>query len=224
MSQSPFKTGAPSGPARDFQPPTGSQLLRQLGVIALVLVVWSGLLAGFATLTGKPAQEPVGQTPPTEAPGPTAAPTLAPAAETPTQTPEVETDEEATPIAKAPTEALPTNTPLPPPTDTPPPAPTDTPPPAEPGVSFAADVLPIFESRCLQCHGENRIEGDLVLNSYQAVMTDSESGPSVLPGDAAHSRLVELIVSGDMPRRGPRLTPAQIQTITDWIDAGALDN
>ena len=46
----------------------------------------------------------------------------------------------------------------------------------------------------------------------------------VVPGDAANSYLVELIVSGEMPRRGPTLLPAEIEAIREWIDAGALDN
>jgi hypothetical protein len=30
--------------------------------------------------------------------------------------------------------------------------------------------------------------------------------------------------SGKMPKRGPKLTAEQIQTISDWINAGALNN
>jgi hypothetical protein len=36
--------------------------------------------------------------------------------------------------------------------------------------------------------------------------------------------LVTLAASGKMPKRGPKLTPIQIQVLTDWVNAGALDN
>jgi hypothetical protein len=94
----------------------------------------------------------------------------------------------------------------------------------EPTVRFSQDVLPILESRCVQCHDNTRSEGGLLLNSYQAVMAGSSEGPAIIPGDSAHSILVELIVSGRMPRRGPGLTPGEIEIITRWVDDGALDN
>ena len=39
-----------------------------------------------------------------------------------------------------------------------------------------------------------------------------------------NSELVRQIVLGKMPRRAPKLLPDQIQAITDWVNAGALDN
>ena len=84
--------------------------------------------------------------------------------------------------------------------------------------------MPIFERRCVKCHGGERTAEGLILNSYADVMTGSWNGPVVEPGSAADSYLVEQIVSGDMPKREPRLLPAEIRTISDWIDAGALDN
>jgi hypothetical protein len=55
-------------------------------------------------------------------------------------------------------------------------------------------------------------------------MAGSWNGPVIEPGNAADSLLVEQIVSGDMPKKEPRLLPAEIRAISDWIDAGALDN
>ncbi|MEN8242012.1 MAG: c-type cytochrome domain-containing protein [Chloroflexota bacterium] len=97
---------------------------------------------------------------------------------------------------------------------------------AEPveGVSFAADVLPILQSRCLTCHGGDRIEGELVMLSYAELMLGSESGAVILPGDAAGSLLYELASTGKMPKRGANLNTVQLETILAWINAGALDN
>jgi len=36
--------------------------------------------------------------------------------------------------------------------------------------------------------------------------------------------LVELVTTQKMPKRGPKLTPPQIQIITDWVNQGALNN
>ncbi|MCB2178589.1 hypothetical protein KQH61_04155 [bacterium] len=91
-------------------------------------------------------------------------------------------------------------------------------------VSFATDVLPIFESRCIQCHGGDKTEGDLVLLTYAQMMEGGEDGQVVIPGDADNSLLAQLIIDQKMPKRGPKLTPAQTQIIVDWINEGALDN
>ena len=91
-------------------------------------------------------------------------------------------------------------------------------------VSFANDVLPIFESRCKNCHGGNRSEEGLDLLTYADIMNGSKNGPVVLPGNATNSLLIELLVNQKMPKRGPKLTPSQIQPIIDWINQGALEN
>jgi hypothetical protein len=56
------------------------------------------------------------------------------------------------------------------------------------------------------------------------LLAGSFNGPVIEPGNAEDSYLVELIVSGEMPKRAPRLLPAQIRAIVDWINAGAPDN
>ena len=91
-------------------------------------------------------------------------------------------------------------------------------------VSFANDLLPLLNNRCANCHGANRTEEGLNLLSYAAIMSGSKNGAVVTPGDADNSLLVELLVSQEMPKRGPKLTPTQIQPIIDWINQGALNN
>jgi hypothetical protein len=55
-------------------------------------------------------------------------------------------------------------------------------------------------------------------------MAGSENGPVVIPGDSVASILVQQIVSGEMPKRAPKLPPSEIETIATWVDEGALDN
>ena len=97
-------------------------------------------------------------------------------------------------------------------------------PPQGAEVSFSADVLPIFEARCQSCHGTGRAEVGLSLASHADVMAGSDYGPVVVPSSSDTSRLIEVVVSGEMPVGGRPLAESEIQTISDWIDAGAPDN
>jgi mono/diheme cytochrome c family protein len=91
-------------------------------------------------------------------------------------------------------------------------------------VSFAIDVMPIFQSRCFNCHGGERVNEGLRMGSYDEILAGSDNGPIIVPGDAASSLLVELVTNQKMPKRGPKLTPPQVQLITDWVNSGALNN
>lgn len=91
-------------------------------------------------------------------------------------------------------------------------------------VSFKDNVLPIFEQHCAECHGDEKSEDGLKLIRYRTVIGGSQNGPVIVPGDPDNSYLVELVVSGKMPKEGDPLTPAEIDIIKAWITAGALDN
>ena len=233
MTDSYWRTGSPAPRRERIVWPSLVEALRQFVIVIVVGLLWGGLFFGYLRLTSPQVETPgLSQT---EAAAviitPTATPSITPllathtATASPIDTPTVPT------LAGMPEPTMsetPAPQPSPTPTDTPEPSPTptDTPAPAEvtDAVSFSGDVLPIFERRCVKCHGGERTEEGLILNSYADVMTGSWNGPVVEPGSAADSYLVEQIVSGDMPKREPRLLPAEIRTISDWIDAGALDN
>ena len=91
-------------------------------------------------------------------------------------------------------------------------------------VSYAKDVRPILESRCKKCHMGEHVSEGLDMNTYESLLKGSQNGPVINPGNAGDSLLVQKIMKGEMPKRGPKLTPVQIQIITDWINAGALNN
>lgn len=142
-----------------------------------------------------------------------------------TSAPESAPTEAVAPATEAPTEVPPstdTAAPTEPPTATEAPA---TQPAAEGAtVSFATDIFPIFESRCIGCHGGERTQEGLDLKTHASLMAGSSNGFVVTPGDAVNSLLVEMVATQKMPKRGPKLTPPQIQLITDWVNQGALDN
>ena len=97
-------------------------------------------------------------------------------------------------------------------------------------VSFAKDILPIFEKRCAKCHGaedengEVRTEVSLNLLEYERVMVGSEFGTVIEAGDPDGSFLLDMIVAGDMPEEGDKVPEEEIALIRAWIEAGALNN
>lgn len=88
-------------------------------------------------------------------------------------------------------------------------------------VNFNDDVLPIFVQHCAECHGDDNPDEGLVLTSYSDVMAGSIYGSVIRPNDVEGSYLIELVESGQMPKRGDDLTPTEIQTIVAWVEAGA---
>lgn len=92
-------------------------------------------------------------------------------------------------------------------------------------VDFARDVQPVLEARCYKCHGPQRHEGGLRLDVRSLAQRGGDSGPVIVPGNAAGSVLVERLRSSDaalrMPAEGEPLEPAQIELIVRWIDEGA---
>ncbi|MCC9600327.1 hypothetical protein LOC67_07120 [Stieleria sp. JC731] len=87
-------------------------------------------------------------------------------------------------------------------------------------VSFKDDVAPILANKCGSCH-VTRSQGRFSLASYQALMKGPPEGVVVFAGDVIGSRLIETIETGDMPRGGGQVTPAELKTLKDWIIQGA---
>ncbi len=148
---------------------------------------------------------------------PAGTPTTTP---TPTVTPTPTIPPTPTPIPVTP------GAPSPTPSSTPTPSPSPTPAPTLDlaNVSFKNNVLPLFEQHCTECHGGSEPEQGLTLENYAGVMNGSFNGPVIEPGNVENSYLIEMITTGKMPKKGPRLTPEEIQIITEWVKAGAKDN
>lgn len=92
-------------------------------------------------------------------------------------------------------------------------------------VDFDHEVVPILKNRCIECHTGDKKKGGLSLNDRAGLMAGSENGPVVVAGDAAGSRLIEVVTSDDpdasMPPKGERLTEAEVAVLRRWIDEGA---
>jgi hypothetical protein len=98
------------------------------------------------------------------------------------------------------------------------------PPPAAHQVDFSREIKPILERSCLQCHGHGRNKGDFQIDSRDTFLKGGESGAEVVVGRSAESRLIKLVMGFDpddqMPKKGTKLTPAQIGLLRAWIDQG----
>ena len=109
------------------------------------------------------------------------------------------------------------------------------------GVSYSADVQPIFQERCLECHdgaGEGIAASGFGVNDYAAVMKGTTLGPVVIPGSSISSTLYLVIAQKTAPEiqmpphhaeawaegRGSPLSDEDVGTIAAWIDQGAKDN
>lgn len=93
-------------------------------------------------------------------------------------------------------------------------------------VDFKADVAPIFEQKCVGCHGPDKQKGKLRLDSLENALKGGKGGPALKPGDPDASELikrVELPKDNDdhMPTEGDPLSKEQITILREWIKAGA---
>ncbi len=95
---------------------------------------------------------------------------------------------------------------------------------AEPAAAptFEKDVRPVFLAKCGKCHGDETRKAELSLTSPSGIRKGSESGPILTPGQAAKSRLYEVVRDGEMPpeQKNP-LTADEAELLRRWIDAGA---
>ena len=88
---------------------------------------------------------------------------------------------------------------------------------------IAQDAYAIFEQSCLICHGPDGAYKETLLIEYNALIT--ENGP-VVPENPEASRLYKRLLGEGgplMPLGGPPLPDSQIQTVKNWILAGAPD-
>jgi len=89
---------------------------------------------------------------------------------------------------------------------------------ADAKVDFAREVQPLFQQKCVVCHGAKQHVAGLRLD-------DRDSARRVIqPGNAATSKLIVMVkgASGKlMPPVGAKLTDEQIAILTRWIDQGA---
>ena len=98
------------------------------------------------------------------------------------------------------------------------------PPPSTTQIDFDHDVKPVL-ARCYVCHGPQQQMNGLRLDRPGDAERGGYSGPAIVPGKSAESRLIHLVAGLEkdivMPPGGDRLTSAEIGILRAWIDQGA---
>jgi mono/diheme cytochrome c family protein len=85
------------------------------------------------------------------------------------------------------------------------------------------EIGPVFEARCVNCHGPLGAGKGLRLDSYEGAMAGSTDGPVLIAGDPDGSELVKRIRGQSVPRMpflGPPLPPEELDLIVRWTEAG----
>ncbi|MDP1590185.1 MAG: c-type cytochrome domain-containing protein [Prosthecobacter sp.] len=87
--------------------------------------------------------------------------------------------------------------------------------------AFQKDVLPIFEEKCLRCHGGKRRGGKLDMRTLEAMLTGGDTGPAIKQGNADKSLLIELIHHQEMPPKKEKsvVTSSELDLLRRWIDS-----
>jgi hypothetical protein len=93
-------------------------------------------------------------------------------------------------------------------------------------IDFHAEIQPILEARCYDCHQGGKAKGGLRLDRQVSALKGGKSdGPAIVPKSAAASALIQRITTSDpdeiMPPKGDALGANEISLLTRWINEGA---
>lgn len=93
-------------------------------------------------------------------------------------------------------------------------------------ISYNEQIRPIFNKKCLACHGGVRKQGGFSLLFEEDAFAATESGkPAIVAGRHQQSELFRRLTHSDpelrMPLDNDPLSPEEIDLIARWIDQGA---
>ena len=99
----------------------------------------------------------------------------------------------------------------------------DVPAPADKQVDFKADIKPILEMHCVECHREGKVKSELRLDVKEEALKGGIEGPWFDTADSAHSLLIELTLGINpdfdrMPPKGDPLTSDQVALLRAVAD------
>ncbi|HTE23754.1 DUF1553 domain-containing protein [Flavitalea sp.] len=94
-------------------------------------------------------------------------------------------------------------------------------------IDFNTEVKPIFNSKCITCHGGVKRESGFSVLFRTEALANAESGkPAIIPGDPENSEMIRRLTLNDpeerMPFKHEPLTKDQISTLRQWIKEGAV--
>lgn len=95
--------------------------------------------------------------------------------------------------------------------------------------SFSKDILPILRANCFGCHQDAKKLGGYLMTDFATLLAGGETGSAaIVPGKSSESHLIHEVklVDGkaEMPKTGKPLSEIEIDLLTRWIDAGAVND
>lgn len=100
--------------------------------------------------------------------------------------------------------------------------------PVEQALVFNDVIKPIFEEKCVSCHGEGNVKGGLSLDDIADMLKGGKTGPLFVAGEPEVSLLIKRLhlPKGDKKRMPPvskpQLADDEIALLSAWIRSGAL--
>ena len=93
-------------------------------------------------------------------------------------------------------------------------------------IDFNTEVKPIFNKRCISCHGGVKRQGGFSVLFRSDALSDTESGkPAIVPGHPEKSEMIRRLNLSDpeerMPYKHEALSKTDINTLTEWVKQGA---
>ena len=95
---------------------------------------------------------------------------------------------------------------------------------ADQGPRFLDEVQPLVAAKCIACHGREKQEGGLRLDSLAAARAGGDRGPAIVPGNPDKSLFARAIAFSDPDLQMPpkqKLSAKEIALLTEWIKSGA---
>src|SRR4051812_615075 len=97
---------------------------------------------------------------------------------------------------------------------------------AEDDAFFERKIRPILAGTCFKCHGGEKTNGKLRVDTREMLLKGGRSGPARVPGDADKSLLMRALrhakeVEPMPPPPGKKLSDASIADFALWVKNGA---
>src|SRR5207247_11272489 len=77
-------------------------------------------------------------------------------------------------------------------------------------IDFYRDLYPVLKANCISCHNKTTTKAGLNMESPELMRKGGETGPGVIPGKSAESRVVQGAADSDadllMPPRNDKLS------------------
>lgn len=91
---------------------------------------------------------------------------------------------------------------------------------------FEQRIRPLLLANCIDCHGPDKQKGGLRLDSRAGWQTGGDSGPALVPGKLAESKLWQAVSYADRDLKMPpkrKLKESEVADLKLWIESGAPD-